>query len=535
MGYQTPAETKVIPLGNKPYATAQISLGVEYCHNMFLENAQSENSKAEYFLIKIPGLRRFGEIPGTNLGACRCMHRSLLTNRTFAVFGQGVYEILLDGTRSFVGALRSTSGTGPVKMADNGQLLMLVDGDSGWIIRLFDGSIPPAPDQTFTRITDPYFPGVEAGTLAPTFVTFIDTYFVVNNPDTNQYYWSWSYYIYNVDNLDHTYDPAVSGGYWTPLNSGAKIGQADNINALANCNNYLWLLGTNSCEVHYDSGDFNGQLFKRYQGAVLNIGCNAPFSLAVYQNSLYFLGTDTQGTLGVFTNAGGMAPVRISTRGIEQIIEDMADWSDCIAYCYAQNGHAFYVMQFPKASRTLVYDSITNAWHERTKLIQATGLLQRWDGMYAVESAGDMVLIGDAASSAAYQLDQKYYQNDNPMDSGVNYIRCVKTTPLVFALGTKILYSWAQVICNQGSGTPVDTAAGVGKNPSVQLSWAEFGTPPWSDEQSAPIGAQGQTTTRSRVLAGGSGTNRQYRIVMTDPVPFLLVALLVNGRQARWG
>lgn len=525
MAYRTPAETKVIPLGQRPYANAIISLGVEQCHNMYLEKSQTPDAKAEYYLIKIPGLRRFGAIPGANLGACRCAYRSLLTNRVFMVFGSAVYEITANGSRSWIGYLNTN--TGPVKMADNGKLLMLVDGRDGWVLRLGDGN--------FTRVRDEYFPGVAPGTVGPTFVAFLNTYFIVNAPGTNQYFWSWSYYVYNENNLDHEYDPAVQSGYWTPLNSGAKVGQADNVNVLCNCNNYLWLLGTNSSEVHYDSGNYNGQQFRRYEGAVLNVGCSAPFSLAVYQNALFFLGSDTAGTLGVFTNAGGMEPVRISTRGIEQIIEGMGDWSDCTAFCYAQNGHAFYVMQFPKASRTLVYDVITNAWHERTKLIQATGLLERWDGIYAVEMANDQLIIGDASSSAVYVLDPRYYQNDNPMDAGVNYIRCVKTTPIAFALGVRTAYYWAQVVCNQGSGTPVDTPAGVGQNPSVQVSWAEFGQPPWSDEQSAPIGRQGQTTVRSRVLAGGSGINRQYRIAMTDPIPFILVALLVNARPARWG
>jgi len=538
MPVQVPAETKTLPIGDKPYSTAITPLGVESCHNMHLENAQSEDSKAAYYLVKNPGLRRFGAIPSVNEGACRANYRSLLTGRQFMVFGAKVYEIMVNGLRSFIGVLNTFAG--PVKMADNGPLLMLVDGESGYIIQLFSPAVrtsdpPSVPVSVFTKITDEYFPGVGAGTLAPTFVTFIDTCFVVNNPNTNQYFYSTFNYVYSLANVDYTYDPAVANGYWNPLNSGAKIGQADNINALTNCNNYIWLLGTNSCEVHYNTGNYNGQLFARYQGAILNMGCNAPYSLAVYQNSIFFLGTDTAGTLGVWTNAGGMAPVRISTRGIEQIIEDMSKWSDCAAFCYAQNGHSFYVMQFPTVSRTLVYDTVTNAWHERTKLIQSTGLLARWDGMYACESTGDQIIIGDASTSATYVLDANYYQNDNPMDSGVNYIRCVKTTPLAFSLGVRIMYYWAQVICNQGSGTAVNTAAGVGVDPTVQVSWAEFGTPPWSDEVSAPIGRQGQPSTRSRVPSGGSGLNRQYRIVMTDPVPFILVALLVNARPARWG
>ena len=417
------------------------------------------------------------------------------------------------------------SNVGVCSLAENGNLVMLVDGVNGWILRLADNN--------FTRITDEYFPGNDLGTLAPTSVTYLDTYFIVNIPNTNQYYWSNGFYTWDdADATPHEYDPDVANGYWSPLRSGQKIGKPDNISALVNCNNYLWLFGFNSCEIHYDSDDYNGQQFKRYQGAILNIGCSAPRSVAVYQNNVFFLGTDKDGTLGVFSN-DGMNPIRISVRGIEQLIQSMPVYTDCIAFTYAQNGHAFYVMQFPAGNRTFVYDMVTQAWHERTKLIQGTGIYIRHDAMFATSNFS-RVLTGDASTSEIYEFDPFYYQNDNPLDAGVNYIRCVKNTPIGFNLGKNIRYNWVQIICNQGYGLTVDTSAGVGKDPTVQVAWADDTGIVYSNERPAPLGKQGEYSKRSIVRACGMGRNRVWRIAMTDPVPFILVAILVNGSPCRF-
>jgi hypothetical protein len=510
-----------IPLGNKPYATPFYSLGQEICQNLYLENAQSEFSKANYYLLKIPGLNRFGSIPSTNVGACRGLFTST-NGRTFAVNGNLVQEIQRDGTQSYIGNINSY--TGKVSMCENGNLLMLVDGANGWIIRYTDNN--------FTVVSDEYFPGVSANTNAPTFVTYFDTYFIVNVPNTNQYYWSNSFYARSHDNNETEYDPTEANGYWTPLQSGQKIGRPDNIAALIWCNNYLWLFGYNSCEVHYDTGNYSGQQFARYQGAILNIGCNAPNSVAVYANNVFWLGTDNVGTLGVFSNEG-MNPVRISTRGIEQMIETMTTWSDCIAYTYAQAGHSFYVMQFPSANRTFVYDTATQSWHERTKLLANTGTLVRWDGIYATSNF-DKLIVGDMSSSAYYNLSVDHYYNDNPMDTGFNYIRCCKTTPINFSEGQNVRYNSVQVICNQGTGLTNNLPSGIGKDPMLQIAWSDNTGLTYSNDQPAPIGRQGEYSKRTRLLACGMGRNRVWRFVLTDPVPFILVAAIIDGSPCRF-
>lgn len=521
-----PAGSKIttIPLGNKPYATPYYSLGREICHNMYLEIAQTEFSKAQYYLIKIPGLRRFGSVPASNLGPCRAMFTTS-AGKTIVVNGNVVSEILYDGTLSTVGLISSQAG--PVSIAENGKEMILVDGTAGWIYCYAD-AVTGLP--TFAQIVDEYFPGNSQGTKAPTHVCYLNSYFIVNNPNSNQYYWSSSFYQSDLNNTQVPYSPSLPNGYWTPLQTGQKIARSDNISGLTMCNQYIWLFGYNSCEVHQDTGNYNGQQFARYQGAILNVGCSAPYSIATYQNNVFWLGSDNTGTLGVFTN-DGMTPVRISTRGIEQMMEEIT-WTDCQAYTYSQAGHNFYVMQFPTSQRTFVYDMVTGAWHERTALIRATGALNRWHGQYCTNNYGKHI-IGDTNTSAYYILDMNYGLNDNPIGGGFNTIRCCKTTPIGFSSGQNVRYNSAQVICNQGTGLRI-SIEGVGDDPQIQLAWSDDCGVTWSNELEAPIGRQGEFAKRSMVLGCGMGRNRVWRITMTDPVPFILVALVINGSPCRF-
>lgn len=514
-----PSKPTVVQFGTKPYSTPFYSVGRYFCHNLYLEVAQSQDAKISSYLLKIPGLRRFGQIPSENLGACR----GVITcgnGRTFMVFGSALWEIVDEqGTRVQRGQL--TTYSGPVSMAENGFQMILVDGTAGWILDF--------AHNWWNEITDVNFPRGENGSSAPTHVAYLDSYFLVNSPGTIDYYWSESYYQRHHDDTSSDYDPAFPDGYWDPINSGKKMGRPDNIVALANVNNYLWLFGQESNEIHYDTGQLDEQLFARYEGAILNFGCCAKHSVAVINNSVFWLSTDSRGTLGVFTN-DGLAPRRISTRGVEQIIQEMDAYSDAIGFSYSQSGHTFYVLQFPTADRTFVYDLVTDAWHERTYLDAATGKLHAWKGLYATEKF-DRLLMGDTGSSALYELDPTYYLNDNPLDTGFNYIRCATCTPILFSSGVMVRYDWAQIVCNQGQGLQVDTPDGVGKNPKVMLAYSNDTGITYNNEREAPLGRQGEFTKRSTVLGLSAGRNRVFRVTMTDPVPFILVQLILHGQE----
>lgn len=500
-----------LPLGAKPYSQPYNSVGKEICQNLYVETSTTETAKSQYYYIKIPGMKLL-KADTSNIGACRALFTTA-SQKTYIVNGSTFSELLVDGTKSPKGTL--TTNVGPVSITENGYQMILVDGRAGWI---FD-----YVTQNFTQITDEYFPGNSEGTNAPTHVTYIDTYFIVNVPNKNEYQWSNSYYK-NDSGAD--YIPSVVNGYWNAIQMGQKYGRPDIINALIDCTNMLWVFGNNSIEVHYDTGNYNGQLFARYEGAIIEVGCSAPDSVARYANNIFWLGSDKSGTVGVFTN-NGMLPQRISTRGIEQIIEKMPKNSDCVGFTYAQAGHTFYVMQFPQAEKTLVYDLVTQAWHERTTLDSNSGVLTNWNAWYCSYNWSKNI-VGHSFHSSSYELSTEYYQNDNPTGNGVNYIKCVKTSPIEFNVGLMNRFDALQVMFQQGVGLNTNTPQLIGKNPEVIISWSNDSGTTFSSERRAFIGMQGQCAYRSRLTTLGLSRNRVWKITITDPISVIIVGLIVT-------
>jgi hypothetical protein len=50
---------------------------------------------------------------------------------------------------------------------------------------------------------------------------------------------------------------------------------------------------------------------------------------------------------------------------LEYAIQSYGNITDAIGYTYQQDGHPFYVLIFPSAEATWVYDVSTQLWHER--------------------------------------------------------------------------------------------------------------------------------------------------------------------------
>ena len=502
-----------IPIGDKPFVSPYFSVGREVCKNLYIEQSPSETAKVPYYAIRIPGFR--ATWPQTRTGSAGC--RGLFTTsdgRTFAANGSTLWELYQNGSRIARGTLSSTSG--PVRFAENGFQVCIVDGKAGYILEL-DTSI-------LTAITDEYFPGVLDPTAAPTHVKCLDGYFIVNKALSYDYYWSTLFY------QPQAIDPSAPlvMHYWNGLQFGKKVGDTDNILALDATSNLLFLFGRNSCEVHYDTGDVATQLWARMPNAIIQMGIASKDAHANYQGVVYWLGSDRNGTVGVFGCGSDFQPKRVSTRGIEQIIQSFAKYDDCRAYVYAQAGHAFVIFHFLNADRTLAYDVVTGAWHERTYLDRETGLEHRWRGEYATEN-WSMNIFGDGQTDAYYWLDVLNHSNENPDGIGVNYIKWVKTTPIGFKDGRWVRYKSAQIMMQQGNGTTLNTDEGVGQDPSIMLAYSNDSGKTWSQERLVKTGRQGQYAYRSLLPVLGSSRNRVWRISGTDPVETILVGLLIDG------
>lgn len=285
-------------------------------------------------------------------------------------------------------------------------------------------------------------------------------------------------------------------------------------------------------EVHYDTGNYESQLYARYEGTIVQIGCRSKYTIAYLGDNVAWLGADKSGNLAVYTN-DGIAIKKISTRGIEQIIGSFTRTDDAIGFMYTQAGHTFYVLHFPTADRTFVFDYVTDSWHERTYMNPATGTLHMHRSIYVTFNFNAWI-SGHYSHSTLFTLDYSYYVNDNPGDDGVNYIRCEKTSPIAFANGNNVRYNAVQVMFAQGTGLIQNNADNVGIDPTVWVQWSDDAGNTWSSQRPAKIGKIGEYAKRSRILGCGMGRNRVWDVVVTDPVSVLLIGLIVESLQCRF-
>lgn len=94
----------------------------------------------------------------------------------FRVVGGVVYAVSSNWVHTALGSI--TPGLTPCSMADNGLVAILVDGtENGYVIDLASNN--------FSRIYNPLFYGADR-------VRYLDTYFIFQRPDTNQWYLSLS-------------------------------------------------------------------------------------------------------------------------------------------------------------------------------------------------------------------------------------------------------------------------------------------------------------------------------------------------------
>ena len=288
----------------------------------------------------------------------------------YVVSGTELYSL----TTAYVATLRGTvAGTGPVSMSDNGTQLFIAANGPGYIYN--------SSTAVFAQITDVDF----AGALI---VGYLDGYFVFIQPDS-QIFW--------VTQL-------LDGSSVDPLDFASAEGSPDGLVSMIIDHGQIWLFGTNSVEVWYDSGAADFPM-TRIQGAFNEIGCAAAFSVAKLDNGIFWLGADARGQ-GIVYRANGYTGTRVSTHAIEYAIAQYGDISDAIAYTYQQEGHAFYVLTFPTGDATWVYDVATQAWHERAGFVNGDFTRHRSNCQVAFNNE---VIVGDYVNGKVYAFDLDVY------------------------------------------------------------------------------------------------------------------------------
>ena len=461
------------PILGSDYVVRSVNAADARMINLFPEIVP-EGGKEPAFLQRCPGLSFEGYV-GT--GPIRGLWAHQTNGADFYVAsGNEFYQV--DGLNQTARKLGNISGTGPVSIADNGTQLFIACGEKGYIYN--------ESTDVFARITDPDFKGAVT-------VCYLDGYFVYNPPNSQE--------IWITQLLD--------GTSIEPLDFASAEGAPDGVVGIINDHKELWIFGTDTTEVWYNAGGADFPLAP-IQGAFNEVGCVAAFSIAKLDNSIFWLGTDPRGQ-GVVYRADGYTAKRVSTHAVEWQIQQYGNMSDAVAYAYQQDGHTFYVLNFPSANRTWVYDASTGAWHERAGW--KNGQFTRHRSNCYCNFQGNAV-VGDYETGAIYTFDLEVYEdNDQPQ----KWLRRWRALPT----GENNLNRSAQHHLQLDIETGVGTNTGQGSDPEVMLRWSDDGGHTWSNEHWVKVGRIGQYGRRAiwrRLGMTEKIRDRVYEVSMTDPV-----------------
>jgi hypothetical protein len=501
------------PILGSTYVARSVNAADSRMVNLFPELVP-EGGKEPAFLQRAPGLRRLASI-GT--GPIRGLWQ--FGGYGYAVSGNKLYKIDTSWTATELGGV---SGSGPVSMSDNGTQLFVAANGPSYIYN--------STTNVFQQILDEDFPGAVT-------VGYLDGYFVFNEPNSQK--------IWVTSLLD--------GLSIEPLDFASAEGSPDGLVSLVVSNREIWLFGTNSTEVWYDAGTADFPL-QRIQGASNELGCAAAYSVAKMDNTVFWLGADARGR-GMVYRANGYVGQRVSTHAVEWHIQQYGNLSDAIGYTYQQDGHSFYVLIFPQANTTWVYDLATQAWHERAGWNNGDFTRHRSNCQM---SFNDEIVVGDYENGNIYAFDLDVYADDGQIQK---WLRSWRALPTMQNTLRRTTQHALQLDCETGVGLneapnaadlydsevllgAILTEAGdflitesgdyiyaqqsnlMTMIPRAMLRWSDDGGHTWSNEHWKSMGQIGQFGFRTiwrRLGMTLKIRDRVYEVSGTDPVKIAIM------------
>ncbi len=465
-----------IALTGGSYEAANVIASCQRCVNLYpelMDPDQGEPSRMTYY--QTPGYSLLATAPG---GAIRGLYRAS-NGILYCVSGINVYYVSSLYVFTYIGSLLVNTGK-PVLMADNGINVIVVDGTAAGFTFLM------ATHASWAQI-------VETGWYGSTYIDFTDTYFIANYINTPTFYISGSEAV--------TFDASDFAG---------KSSKPDYLVAAVVTHRVIWLIGVTGTEVWSNTGGGGlGTLssgtavdtfpFEAIPGVEMEDGCAAPYSIAKSDTKVFWLAQNVSGGRYVLEGAG-YKTTRISTPAIESVFHNYSVISDCIAYCYMQRGHYFYVMSFPTADATWCYDTSTKKWHERVT-IDTNGVEHRSTACYHAY-AYNTNIVGDWSNGNLYKMDPSVF-----LDNGQT-IKRLRSFPQLMDSDNNNRIMFHSFIADMSSGKDITST----DTPEISLIWSDDRGVTWGNPLIQSLGNTGYYNTNVKWNRLGMARSRVFQL-----------------------
>ncbi len=411
-------------------------------------------AKDQYYLINTPGLKTWATLPTYPI-----LGMSTFKNYLYVATSTRIYKVDNIGTITDLGTV-DFSNANKVYFSWNGTDIITTGKNTYSINYLTDTVTLLTGGSVYTADTN----------------CFLDGYFILNRNDTGQFF--------------------ISGYYNTTFNAldyATAEGSPDELLGVYSDKRKLWLMGSNSIEVWYNSGGLFP--FNRISGTFGEIGIKDHRSVSKVRDTLAWVGSD-----GVVYLANGYSRQKISNEYVEKELGDN-NYANIESLSYTIEGHNFYCITVNNKV-TMCYDLDTGLWHTRESKD-----INRWR-IKDVETFNNKNYACDYQNGIIYLLDDNTYkEGDNEI------IREIISTPIK-KNNERFTVNKIYVDLEMGE---------TGDDDIIYLQYSEDGGISWSNIKESYLGATGERTKRAIWRRLGRHRNFVMKLITWTDKPFKIL------------
>lgn len=469
-----------------PSAKSQsVMASPERLMNWYCQRIRQPDGTFKLVLYPSPGLTQFSSPPETPGRGILSQSFGGLTARVFAVIGTTFYELFADGTRTNRGTVAQDQYPATlVTNGDAGNEVFITSGGTGYI---------------FDVLTNVFTTAVSKVTMSG----MMDGYFIA----------------LDITSSTIKISPLLNGSAaWDSTQILQRSTAPDPWRALLVRYPRVWLLGEHTGDLLYNTGA-SPFPFAPVPNVQIPYGIAASFTLKTVGSSVMWLSKNSSGQ-GQIVEAQGAQPTVISTEALEYAISQFSRIDDAVAYSYQDQGHEFYVVNFPSGPATWVYDKTEGFWHERGTWNASTGRYTIWGPQYHTH-AFEKHLVLHASNGTVYAQSVNV-----ATDAAGALIRRLRIPPLLQGDQKRLYVDRLELVLEPGLGL----TTGQGSNPRVVLRMSHTAGKVWGNERSRSAGIQGAYNRRLIWHQCGSGRHPVPEITVTDPIPWRVTDLIADVR-----
>lgn len=446
-----------IPLLGDQSVNRQIRINDQQTIN-FEPIIEKPNARTTLSLVSTPGLT----VLGTSGDGATRSNFIKFNGYTYYVNGSKLIQIDSGNAATVIGTLNTSSGW--CILAAGRSYLMIVDGKDGYT---YDGA-------TFAEITDADFPS------NPSHCSYLNDRFITNKGFSDEFY------------ISAVEDPTS----WAALDFASAEANPDNILAHASTNRDLYLIGENTAQPFYSSGNADFP-YDPYQ-QVIEVGIAAKYSLAKGAAGLFWLASNDEGDAFVVKVVGFQATV-ISDPEMNWQINQLVDVTDAVGSLFRHNGRTWYELTFTSSDITYVFDVDTGSAHRRKSYNM---------GRHRASGFGyfnNKVLCGDYTNNNFYELSYDTYTDNGDI------IERIRRTQVIHVNQQDMIFH--ELVLDMQTGVGISG----GDEPFMQMRYSDDGYT-WSNWLSSSIGKIGEYSVRAHWNKLGVSNNRTFEFRQTYPV-----------------